>query len=320
VYSTRAKILLALERAPRKMVSGATLAKQLGLTRASVWKHVKALRAEGFPIQTRKASGYALAQAYDLSLLRGEATHHLRFWKAHYQFSVRSTQEQAKYAAGQESPEGHLWLAEKQTAGRGRLDRRWDSGLGGLWFSLLLRPAIAPSRVPSLTLIAALVLAEAIERETGLPARLKWPNDVVVKTAKGWLKVAGLLTEMSAEVDRTRWVVLGIGLNVNNRLPASLASQATSLGTLARKTFSRAVLLHGFLDAFGRTYRRFEKAGFEAFKSSYWQRYSRPNEPVRLKTAKGMVRGIARGVDARGALLVESQQHTQSIWEGEIVL
>ena len=347
MYSTRDKILLALENSPRHMISGASLAGRLGLTRASVWKHIHALRAEGFPIRARKASGYRLSEPFDFSLLRGEAaralpalppvrsmeegppplTHWtragrqgLRFWKIHYQFSTASTQAQAKAAAEQHAAEGNLWVAEKQTAGRGRLNRTWDSALGGLWVSILLRPAIVPSRVPSLTLVTALALAEAIQSETGLAARLKWPNDVVIETPKGWRKVAGILTEMSAEVDRTRWVIIGVGVNVSNRLPQALADRAVSLSALARAQVNRASLLKAFLSRLGTAYRRFEKSGFEAFRELYWRQYSLPDKAVQLKTSQGRRRGIARGVDGHGALVVESQHQTTSIWEGEIII
>src|SRR4029077_2895368 len=163
-------------------------------------------------------------------------------------------------------------------------------------------------------------LAEAIQDLTRLPARLKWPNDVVMQTSQGWRKVAGILTEMSAELDRTRWVVVGIGLNVNNSLSAYLKGRALALSTCLGQQLSRAALLRSFLDRFGKSYRRFEKSGFDAFRVSYWDRYSQPDEPVRLRTARGLVNGIARGVDARGALVVESKNKIKSIWEGEIVL
>jgi BirA family transcriptional regulator, biotin operon repressor / biotin---[acetyl-CoA-carboxylase] ligase len=324
VFSTRDKILIALSQGERGgvrgMVSGVALAKHLKMTRASIWKHIKALRAEGFPIKTHKASGYGLTVPFDFSLLKGEASKGVRFWRPHYQFSTLSTQRLAMQAAGQTVPEGHLWVVEKQTAGRGRLDRTWESHFGGLWMSLLLRPAITPSRIPSLPLVIALSMAEAIENETDVQTFLKWPNDIVVKTPVGWRKIAGVLTDLSAEVDRVRWVVAGIGVNVNNRLSPALSDLAISLSSLTQQTHSRADLLKAFLDHFGRAYRRFEKRGFDVFRQAYWERYSRPNEPVRLKTAEGIVRGVARGVDAYGALIVESQHKIKSVWEGEIVL
>lgn len=321
MYTTRDKILLALNHAYPRAVSGSYLAKQLELTRAAVWKHVKALREEGFPVKADKVEGYTLAEPFDFSLLKGDLSHALRFWKVHYQFSTASTQTQAKTAAEQAASEGNLWIAEKQTSGKGRLERTWESSLGGLWLSLLLRPAIAPTRIPSLTQVAALALTQAIQSKTQLAVKLKWPNDVVVKTAKGWRKVAGILTEMSAEVDLTRWVVIGIGVNVNNHLPASLSVLGVSLHAITGKTLSRAALLKAFLDKFGSTYRWFEKSGFEPFRNLYWQQYSRPDEPVKLKTSQGVIRGIARGVDGHGALVVESpNKKTTAIWEGEIIL
>jgi BirA family biotin operon repressor/biotin-[acetyl-CoA-carboxylase] ligase len=303
------------------MVSGAALANRLGMTRASIWKHVKALQAEGYPIKTRKASGYVLSSPFDFSLLKGEAARGLRFWMLHYYSSTSSTQLLAKAAAEQGAAEGGIWLAEKQSSGRGRLDRRWESHLGGLWMSMLLRPSIAPSRVPALTLVTALTLVETIQRETHLPVRLKWPNDIVVKTPQGWRKVAGLLTEMAAEVDRAKWVVIGIGINVNNLLPASLSKIGVSLSAMmAQAPLNRASLLRTFLHRFSGSYRRFEKSGFDAFRHAYWRQYSRPDEAVQLKTSEGTVRGVARGVDAHGALLVESHHQTTPVWEGEIVL
>ena len=320
MFSTRDKILLAFEQAPRRAVSGADLAHRLGMTRASIWKHVKALRAEGFPIKTHQATGYAMTEPFDFSLLKGELVRGSRFWNAHYQFSTASTQTLAKNAAQQGAPEGHYWIVEKQTAGRGRLDRVWDSNLGGIWLSLLLRPAIPPMRVPALTLIAALCLAEAIRSKLHRPVKLKWPNDVVVETVGGWRKIAGILTEISAEIDRAKWVILGIGVNVNNPLPETLEKQATSLRKLSKRTYSRAELVKEFLERFAGAYRRFEKAGFDGFRQSYWHAYSRPNQAVELKTSQGLIKGIARGVDAQGALLVESKHKTFPVWEGEIVL
>ena len=121
-------------------------------------------------------------------------------------------------------------------------------------------------------------------------------------------------------MDRARWVVVGIGVNVNNRLSPALADLGISLSALTGKPVSRAELLRTFLNEFGMAYRRFEKSGFAAFQGLYWEHYSRPNEPVKLKTSQGLVRGIARGVDGQGALVVESQKQTRSVWEGEIVL
>jgi BirA family transcriptional regulator, biotin operon repressor / biotin---[acetyl-CoA-carboxylase] ligase len=320
VFTTRDRILLSLGEKPGTLCSGASLARQLGITRASIWKHVKALQREGFPIRSSGAQGYTLAETFDLSLLRGDVWKSLKFWKPHYQISTTSTQRQAREAAEQSAPEGHFWIAEKQLSGRGRLDRKWESGFGGLWFSILLRPAVPPAAIPALPLVAALTLAKVLERQYELNARLKWPNDVIVQTTSGWKKMAGILTEMSAEIDRTRWVVIGIGLNVNNILPRELRKQATAVIDLTQRPANRAALLKAFLNSFAKTYRQFEKMGFKHFKADYWHRYGRPNTEVQLRTSRGVVWGSPCGVDDNGALVVESKGSTQSIWEGEIVL
>jgi BirA family biotin operon repressor/biotin-[acetyl-CoA-carboxylase] ligase len=319
VFTTRDKIALSLDGQKGRVISGAALAKEFRLTRAAVWKHIKALQQQGLPIVTRKASGYRLREAFDFSLLRRDAARRNRApW--HYQWSVRSTQELAKYAADQGAGGWELWLAEQQTAGKGRMDRAWESGLGGLWFSLLIRTELAPTRVPALALVIGLCLVEVLEKRLKLPVKLKWPNDLVLKTDTGWRKIAGVLTELSAEIDRTRWIVAGIGLNVNNSLPAALKRTAVSLREITGETYDRSAILEAFLKQFKAAFSRFEREGFEAFQQAYWNHYSQPDSPVELNTAQGSLRGRVTGVDARGALLVESGKQTQAIWEGEIVL
>lgn len=320
--NTRKQILLAFEGRPLCFVSGISLARQLGITRTSVWKHVEALKAEGWPVVSKRGEGYRFTQPFDFSLLRSSQFPLPYFWKVRYEFDTVSTQVPAKEAAESGLSEGHLWLAERQTAGRGRLDRTWESPLGGLWMSFLLRPQIAAGRVPSLTLVTALILQETVKEICGLDLRLKWPNDLVIETAAGWKKVGGILTEMSGETDRTRWVVMGVGMNVNNTMPKSLRHIATSLVSLKDRVgliIPRVALLTDFLQRFHSAYLRFQKQGFEPFRPHYWQMYSRPDEPVSLRTSQGVLRGIARGVDAYGALVVESHKQIQYLREGEIV-
>ena len=168
------------------------------------------------------------------------------------------TQTLAKEGGMAGLPEGHLWIAETQSRGRGRLERLWESAYGGLWFSLLLRPPVPPSRIPPLTLLAGLCLRNAIAKICGVDAKLKWPNDLIVPSPQprqdyrrvagslatspdmhggrgrgraagegSFKKLAGILTEMSGQMDRTDWVVIGVGLNVNNTISKGLAELAT---------------------------------------------------------------------------------------------
>jgi len=319
--STRDKLLGAFHGRSQELISGARLARRLGLSRASVWKQIKALQKEGFPVESVERAGYRWRGAADLSLafFKPPKTGASR-GMAHYHLSASSTQDLAKLGAAQGLPEGHLWLAEIQKAGRGRLGRRWDSGFGGLWFSLLIRPAVPPAQIPGLALVCAWTLARTVRKMTGADVRLKWPNDLVVLHQGRWKKAAGILTDMSAEVDRTHWVVLGIGVNVHNPLTGPLGSIAVSLQSLCSRPIERASLLARFLKNFYASYRTFQKDGFERFRAPYWKLYRAPDGWVRLRTSQGALAGWARGIDGSGALIIESRRETHHLTEGEIVL
>jgi len=340
---TRNKILHFFEGKPNKIISGSELARHTGITRAMVSKHVRALQAMGLPIKSHQRTGYSFLGVPDFSLSRTPLSKALSKWATpHHSWTSASTQVQAKQAAAQGIPEGHFWMAETQSQGRGRLGRVWDSSFGGLWLSLLLRPRLSPAEVAPLSLVAGLSLAESIEKSCGIDVRLKWPNDIVVKVPSpfplpgervpkagegNYRKLAGILTEMSGEMDRTAWVVLGVGLNVNNPLPKSLAEQAVSLSQLTGKPLERRKILEAFLIRFRERYLNFQTKGFSSCAAAYWERYYAPNAPVRLKTSQGIVSGIARGVDPRGAFIVESgrshasARRSMTTWfEGEIVL
>lgn len=318
--SIRHKLLKLFDGQGNQVLSGQLLAKRLGVTRTSVWKHVLALQNAGIPIQSVGRHGYRLEGHADFSLSDLLAPDHAKQWYTpHYHVSTASTQTLAKAGAALQLPEGHVWVAETQSGGRGRLDRKWESPFGGLWFSLLLRPKLAPAQVPSLTLTAGWVLSSAIKAVIGIDAKLKWPNDLLIREGKHWKKCAGILTEMSGQLDRTEWVVLGVGLNVNNVIPAALRNQAIALAEKTHQTIPRKQLFDVFMRLFHTAYGTYKKEGFDAFRTDYWASYSRPNDTVRLKSSFGVIQGIVRGVDASGALIVESRRKIRHLSEGEIV-
>lgn len=226
------RLLDLLAAAGEDWVSGEAISTQLGISRAAVWKQVEALRAGGYAVEAAPRRGYRLAARPDrLSVLEIEAGLRTeRFGRpveAHE--VIGSTNERAKELARQGAPEGLLVTAEQQTAGKGRLGRPWQTPAGrALALSLLLRPLIPPTLAPRLTLVAAVAVAEAVRAETGLPVGIKWPNDLQIAGRK----LCGILTEMEAEIEQVRFVVLGIGLNVNQTLaefPPELRETATSL-------------------------------------------------------------------------------------------
>jgi BirA family biotin operon repressor/biotin-[acetyl-CoA-carboxylase] ligase len=204
---------------------------------------------------------------------------------------------------------GRLVLADRQTAGRGRWGRVWVSPRGGLWYSLVLRPSIAPDRCPALTLVAALDWVRVLRRR-GLDARVKWPNDVWV----GENKVAGILTEMSAETDRVHWVVMGVGVNVNNRPPASTDAASVSQWT---GPVSRQELLSDWLTRFVRSYGRFVRNGFGPFQRDF-NRWSVLNgRKVRLEGTISM-EGQVLGVDDFGRLRLMTARGEKTCVGGEV--
>jgi BirA family biotin operon repressor/biotin-[acetyl-CoA-carboxylase] ligase len=305
-----AALLAALRRAGGRGVSGSLLGARLGLTRAGVHKRIARLRGDGYRVRGTNRLGYRLDSSSDVL----EAPARGPLGRPFFRFSaLPSTQDEAKRLAVAGAAEGTLVAADRQTAGRGRLGRRWESPVGGLWFSVVLRPPLPPDRVPALALVAALDWVRVLRRRTGLPALVKWPNDVWVRGRK----VAGLLTEMSSEVDRVHWVVLGAGLNVNNRPPRRTASPAGSLSAFLARRVPRNDLLRDWLAEFGRSYARFRAGGFAPFRKDFDRHSLLRGRPVVCRTAEGTVRGRALGVDASGRLRVNAPGGVRVVWEGE---
>src|SRR5271154_4348754 len=243
--TTDAKILSALRARPDG-VSGAELAEQLKISRAAIWARIEELRQAGYEIEAGPHFGYRLVSspdalhADDLLARLGKTKvvgRDIRVFE-----ETTSTNDVIEKLARDGVKEGVVVFAESQTKGRGRLGRKWMSPQRkGLWFSVLLRPDLRPQEATQLTIASANALRRAIQSETGLKPEIKWPNDILI----GGKKVAGILTELSAEVDKVRYVILGIGIDVNldaNEFPADLRKIATSLKIEAGESFSRPAL------------------------------------------------------------------------------
>ncbi|MCC6961685.1 MAG: biotin--[acetyl-CoA-carboxylase] ligase [candidate division Zixibacteria bacterium] len=233
---------------------------------------------------------------------------------------VGSTNTLAHKYAERGQPEGTLIIAERQTAGKGRLGRTWHSPAGcGLYFSLILRPPISPAQAPGISLITALAIVEAIRASSKLKAQLKWPNDVLCEGCK----VAGVLTELAAELDRVRYVVVGIGINVNHQaedFPPALRDKAGSLRQLVGAPIDRIKLLQLVLSRFEFNYQRFVRSGLkDAVKSI--RRYSAVlGKPVSFQINGEHRSGRAVDIDGNGLLVVEVNGKTMTLGSGEISL
>lgn len=290
-------------------VSGEAISVELGISRAAVWKQIELLRAAGYSIEAAPRRGYRLAARPDRLMVTeieaGLAT--ARFGRpveAHE--SIGSTNERAKELARTGAPEGLLVTAEQQTAGKGRLGRPWQTPAGSaLALSLLLRPLIPPALAPRLTLVAAVAVAEAVRTETGLEVGIKWPNDLQFAGRK----LCGILTEMEAEIEQVRFVVLGIGLNVNQvEFPPELRETATSLRLAGAggAPLSRLPLLQALLARLELRYDQFLAGEWPALLEAWRALSVTLGRQVRVLPASGAPawEGEAVDVDEEGALLV----------------
>jgi BirA family biotin operon repressor/biotin-[acetyl-CoA-carboxylase] ligase len=234
--------------------------------------------------------------------------------------SIGSTNQAAKHLAESGAVEGTMVIADRQTRGRGRLGRSWHSpGEAGLYFSLVLRPWVSINRMPALSQVAAMSVCRAIEKVCDCQARVKWPNDCLLNGRK----VAGILVELSAELDKIDYAILGIGINVNNQrreLPSPIRSHATSLAIESGGQHNRVNLLHRFLADFEKSYSNFQKYGLRFIGPELVRRSSVLGQRVNINLGKTRVSGIATGIDENGALRLKIKDHVKTISAGEVSL
>ena len=322
--TTDAKIISALRASPGG-VSGAELATQLGISRAAVWARIEALRQAGFQVEAGPHFGYRLTDEPD-ALLADDLFSRLGPIQVigrdiHVFQETASTNDIAEKFARDGAREGVVVFAESQTKGRGRLGRKWVSpGRKGLWFSLLLRPELPPQEITQLTVMSATSLRRALQKVTGLPVQIKWPNDILL----GGKKIAGILTELSAEVDRVRHVIIGMGVNVNfttGDFPAELRSIATSLRVESGREFSRAELATAILQELDADYTRIRGRKFAAVADEWEHHCATLGRNVTVHIGDRKIHGCAEALDDDGALLLRTEHgHLERIIGGDVTL
>ncbi len=264
--------ILEILRREQGFLSGEEIGQQLDISRAAVWKGIKKLREEGYEIEAVTNKGYRLILHDTLynekeiaqGLLTKKLGKPIYFYK-----ETDTTNGRLRDLAVAGAPEGTIAVAEQMTAGRGRRGRHWEAPAGsGIWMSILLRPTILPSEASVLTLLAGLAVCQALEDETGLAPKIKWPNDIMLNGKK----LVGILTEMDCEMQATHFVIVGIGINVNTtEFPEGIDEIATSLYLQSGRTFSRKNILQKVLINFERLYEELIQANcsFEPFRSRY---------------------------------------------------
>ncbi len=301
--------VLGLLKGGDEYLSGEEIGRRIGISRSAVWKHVRELKEAGYGIVSSPKKGHGLRTVVNVPLAV-EVTPHLKTRtlgrRIEYHDAIDSTNRAAGDLARQGAVEGAVVVADAQTAGRGRMGRRWESPAGGnLYFSVLLTPSVEPARVPQLALVAAAAVHEGLaEICPGLDPRIKWPNDILI----GGRKVAGILCEASLEADRVHRVILGVGINVNGTsLSRALRPTATTLRIEGGREVSRPALLGAVLNHLEARYEGWLRDGSLRGLLASFERYSALNgRPVTAESYSGAVRGTARGITPTGELVIET--------------
>lgn len=302
-------------------LSGETIAQSLGLSRTAVWNHIRRLRDQGYEIDARSNVGYILKKTPD-RFIPEELKVRLKTKKFAQHLicldQIDSTNDLACQMAEEGTQEGTLILAEKQLKGRGRQGRQWDSAAyKGIWASLILKPKIHPSKASQLTYLAALALVRSIKKETGLDAAIKWPNDVLISGKK----VSGILSEMRSEPDQIHYLVLGIGVNINQiekDFPKSIQRQATSLQLELGKPVSRVHFLSTLLEELEDLYEKVLVQPEQLVQQvkSVCQTLGKKVEITRDETS---LKGKAVDLDSSGALvLLKENGEIEKVYSGEL--
>ncbi len=313
----RLREIIDILSSTKDYVPGTVIARRLGLSRAMVHRLVEELKLLGYIIETHPRRGYRLLVSDDLSLADRyvrDIPGPLKF-RVHYVEKCASTQDIAEALARQGVPEGTIVLAEEMSKGRGRMGREWIASKGGLWFTIILRPRKI-RYLQLLSLVAGASIVEGIEGFLGVKTMLKWPNDVLYND----LKLAGILVEGRVEADIVDYILLGIGLNVNNNLPSWLKDKATTLANITGRKLPRIPLLRSILYRFNENYKALVEEQYDRI-TSLWRKYSTTiGSRVRVHLIDGRtIEGLAEDIADDGSLVVKLTNGTRIlVYAGDV--
>lgn len=316
----RHDILQLLAEHPEEYVSGERISQYLNVTRAAIWKHIKALKDEGFEIEGQTKNGYRLLKT-PLSLNEWALEQVLTTISLGrticLEDELASTNIRAKELAHQGGVHGLTVLAKYQSVGQGRLQRQWESPRGGLWMSVVLRPDLSLADASKLTLAASVAIVDALEALYQLRVGIKWPNDIVYNGQK----LAGILGEVVGEWNVVQTLILGMGINVNfprGRLSASL--RATTLYEILGYEVDLNILAATILKHLENKVISLEQKAFNELRLSWLERAVGLGEEVRVLQRERAVQGVFKGISIDGALLLETENGEKSFSAGEVQL
>ncbi|BBB91300.1 MAG TPA: biotin--[acetyl-CoA-carboxylase] ligase [Methylomusa anaerophila] len=317
----RAEILDFLRQNQGKYVSGEEISRELNVSRTAVWKHIRALKQDGYQIEAHTRAGYCLRGTTGRLLpeeIKAVLTTKVMGQEIYYYPQIGSTNNEAKKLAAGGCPEGTIVVAETQNTGRGRLARGWFSPYGkGIWMSVVLRPPFSPLEASKCTLMAAVAVNRVIRQVAGVYSGIKWPNDILFQGRK----LVGILTEMSAEMDAINYVVIGMGINVNieeREFPGEIAATATSLLAVSGREIDRRMFLAAILKELETAYHLVQTGGFTSILDDWRSQSITLGKNVDVIGPDHRYSGLAIDIDNEGALLVKTAQGVRKVLAGDV--
>lgn len=321
--SVRETVLTALKNRNGEWISGEALSKSLKVSRTTVWKQIKSLIGEGYKIDSSPKKGYRISAPIDVlspeEVCPGLETRVLGKTQYLYFRETDSTNNQARRLASDGFPEGTVVVAETQTAGKGRRGREWYSPRNqGIYVSIILRPVLPLNEISRIPLMAAVATAEALQHELNLNPAIKWPNDILINNRK----IVGILSEAVADMDGVQYIVMGIGININNKLedfPADLRTPATSVLIEQDRPISRIRLLQQLLLRLEYHYNLLLSGNFILTLEKARSLSLVFGQKVKLDSGNEVVSGQALDINENGYLLVRDENGTiHTVMSGEI--
>ena len=320
------KVLSFFQTHDSEYLSGEDLSDVLKISRVAVWKHIKKIQSLGYKIESKQKLGYRLINETE-KLLPWEITKDLKtetIGKRVYYFEeIDSTQNFAQQIALDEKENGTIVIAEKQTAGKGRLDRKWTSPRGGIWFSLIVHPKFDVSTSTLVPIAGAVALAKAIKNTLNIDVSVKWPNDITLNGKK----VAGMLVDASFQANNIDYLILGIGINFDidaKKIEKRLSKSANFYGvnSLRKKDDSTPpkILLREFLVQFEKILIQLNKGEKAKIVKEWTKKADKIGKKISINTSDGKISGVAQGIDNDGALKLKTSKGIKKIFVGDVVL
>ena len=313
----KSKILEILEK-KGDYVSGEEISKDLGISRAAVWKHIKKLRELGYEIDSKTNEGYKLIKSpekqieFELERMLDTKTigKKILFFE-----EVDSTNNKAKQIALEEK-EGTVVISEMQTSGRGRRGREWHSPKGGIYVSFILKPNMSPEKAPQITLVSSLALVEALNSMfQKLNAKIKWPNDVLISGKK----ISGILTELSSDMEKINYIVVGVGINISTGIN-NLPENATSLKLELNQDISVKLFLKSFLEHYDSIYQEYLTGGIDQIIKRWKNNSDTLGKKVKIIGINETYEGLAKDIDENGALILQTKEKEIKVYSGDVSL